>query len=262
MPACTSIRHFWQRWLNRPALISDAVWATTIAATPFLAGLGLEKEARLRSMSDAFLRAKSFEGAAGLAVSESMRAEIAAQACLLILELSLDWYRGWTGIVLYPGAFRVQHQYTDAAGVEHHFSEVRAGEAWQRGPVVLSWDAASQSVSQVGHASNVILHEFAHKLDMLDGHANGRPPLHAGMNADAWARDFADAYDHFGRQLASGTGCVLDPYAASDPAEFFAVCSEAFFIRPVEVKQDFPRIYEQLRRFYLQDPAQRLRVMS
>lgn len=262
MPASTSIRHLWQRWLRRPAHISDAVWAATITAAPFLAGLKPGEKAGLRVLADAFLRTKSFEGAAGLDVTESMRAGIAAQACLLVLELGLDWYRGWSGIILYPGAFRVEHRYTDPAGVEHHSSEVRAGEAWERGPIVLSWeDAAAQPARPAGNTSNVILHEFAHKLDMLDGHANGCPPLHAGMNADSWARDFSEAYDHLERRLAMGAGSVLDPYAASDPAEFFAVCSEAFFIRPVEVRQEFPRIYDQLRRFYLQDPAQRLPVV-
>lgn len=226
-----------------------------------MASLKPDEKARLRALADAFLHAKSFEGAAGLAVTESMRVEIAAQACLPILELGLDWYRGWSGIILYPGAFQVERRFTDSAGVEHHFSEARAGEAWARGPIVLSWDdAASRQARSMGRASNVILHEFAHKLDMLDGHANGCPPLHAGMNADTWARDFAEAYDRFERRLAMGAGSVLDPYAASDPAEFFAVCSEAFFIRPVEVREEFPRVYEQLRAFYHQDPAQRLVV--
>lgn len=230
-----------------------------VASTPFLACLSPGEQARLRVLTEAFLRAKTFEGAGGLVVTDAMRVEIAIQACLLILELGLDWYRGWLGIVLYPGDFRVEHEYTDAAGVAHQFTEVRAGEAWERGPIVLSWDAASQPAQPTGRASNVILHEFAHKLDMLDGNANGRPPLHAGMDADAWARDFADAYDNLHRRLAIGARSALDPYAASDPAEFFAVISEAFFIQPAPIREELPHIYEQLKHFYRQDPAARLR---
>src|SRR6266850_4320630 len=145
---------------------------------------------KLREMALLFLAEKEFAGAHDLAVTDEMRVSIAAQACLPVLELGLDWYAGWTGIVVYPGDFRVRRQEMDEAGVVHEWDDELAGEAMPGGPVVISWDAAAHDPLM-----NVVIHEFAHKLDMLNGTADGVPPLRAGMDRAAWKRAFAEAYE-------------------------------------------------------------------
>jgi Mlc titration factor MtfA (ptsG expression regulator) len=178
-----------------------------------------------------------------------MRVSIAAQACLPILELGLDWYAGFTGIVVYPGDFRVRRAETDEHGVVHEWDDDLAGEAMPGGPVVLSWDATAND-PQI----NVVIHEFAHKLDMLNGAADGLPPLHPGMDRAAWSAAFAEAYEGFCDALERGKDTWLDPYAAEHPSEFFAVISEAFFKQPAETRRRYPAVYDQLKLFYRQDP--------
>jgi len=179
-----------------------------------------------------------------------MRVSIAAQASLPILELGLDWYAGWTGIVVYPGDFRVRRREMDEDGVVHEWEDELAGEAMPGGPIVLSWDAAAHDP-----AMNVVLHEFAHKLDMLNGEADGVPPLHVGMDRRAWLATFEDAYEGFCDAVDRGKDTWLDPYASEHPSEFFAVVSEAFFGDPRETKRRYPGVYDQLVLFYRQDPA-------
>ena len=179
-----------------------------------------------------------------------MRVSIAAQACLPILELGLDWYSGWTGIVVYPGDFRVRREMLDEAGVMHEWDDELAGEAMPGGPVVLSWDAAAHDPYM-----NVVIHEFAHKLDMLNGEADAAPPLHAGMDRRAWLAAFEDAYEGFCDAVDRGQDTWLDPYAAEDLSEFFAVITEAFFEDGRETRRRYPDVYAQLKLFYRQDPA-------
>jgi Mlc titration factor MtfA (ptsG expression regulator) len=203
-----------------------------------------------------FLHGKQISGAHGLAVSREMQVMIAAQACILILNLGLDYHDGWVEIIVYPGGFVRDYEYADEDGVTHRVREPASGESWLGGPVVLSWEDASAAEDDAGY--NVVIHEFAHKLDMLNGDANGYPPLHPGMSRQAWSEAFSDAYATFCRAVDAGEETIVDPYAAESPAEFFAVMSEAFFLIPMPVKQHFPMIYEQLALFYRQDPAQRL----
>ncbi len=143
--------------------------------------------ARLRDLAMLFLHEKQFATAAGLELSDEMRWSIATQACILILNLDLEYYRGWSEIIVYPEQFVPRHQYVDEAGVVHEGDEPYAGEAWLGGPVILSW----ADVAGTGYPDgvNVVIHEFAHKLDMLNGDANGYPPLHADMDRSAWAAD-------------------------------------------------------------------------
>jgi Mlc titration factor MtfA (ptsG expression regulator) len=184
-----------------------------------------------------------------------MRVSIAAQACLPVLELGLDWYAGWRGIVVYPGDFRVRREEVDEHGVVHQWDDELAGEAMPGGPVVLSWDAAAHDALM-----NVVIHEFAHKLDMLNGTVDGMPPLHAGMDRRAWKRAFDEAYAGFCDALERGRDTWLDPYAAEHPSEFFAVVSEAFFCEPRETQRRYPDVYDQLKLFYRQDPAARIQT--
>jgi len=235
-------------WRRRRVLdrhrIDEALWNEATAGLPFI-----PKSEKLRELALLFLAEKQFTGAHGLEVTDAMRISIAAQACLPILELGLDWYAGFTGIVVYPGDFRVRREETDEHGVVHEWDDELAGEAMPGGPVVLSWDATANDPK-----INVVIHEFAHKLDMLNGAADGLPPLHAGMERAAWQAAFAQAYEGFCDAVERDKETWLDPYAAEHPSEFFAVISEAFFEQPAETKRRYPHVYEQLKLFYRQDP--------
>ena len=236
-------------WRRRRVLqkhrIDDALWDRATGTLPFL-----PRTPKLRELALLLLAEKEFAGTHGLEVTDEMRVAIAAQACLPILELGLEWYSGWRGIVVYPGDFRVRRSQTDEHGVVHEWDDELAGEAMPGGPVVLSWDAAAHDP-----AINVVIHEFAHKLDMLNGEANGVPPLHAGMDRRAWIAAFREAYEGFCDALERGKDTWLDPYAGEHPSEFFAVVSEAFFREPAETRRRYPDVYQQLRLFYRQDPA-------
>ena len=238
-------------WRRRRVLarhrIDDALWQRATARLGFL-----PHDSKLREMVLLFLAEKEFTGAHDLAVTDEMRISIAAQACLPVLELGLDWYAGWRGVIVYPGDFRVRRQETDEHGVVHEWDDELAGEAMPGGPVVLSWDAAAHDPLM-----NVVIHEFAHKLDMLNGRVDGMPPLHTGMDRAAWRRVFDEAYQGLCEAVERGRDTWLDPYAAEHESEFFAVFSEAFFQEPQEARRRYPDFYAQLKLFYRQDPASR-----
>ncbi len=244
-----------QQRYGRRATIPDSLWQESLAGFPYAAALPAPDRERLRQQAGQFLRAKTFEGAGGLVVTDAMRLAVALQACTLILNLDLAYYAGWQAVILYPGDFRVAREQMDEDGVVHQWSEILAGESWQQGPVILSWDTASLPEDGI----NVVLHEFAHKLDMRNGPADGYPPLPPTINPDDWAHDFQQAYDDFTRAVDRNEAVRLDAYAAESPAEFFAVLSETFFLQPQEVRDDFPAVYDRLRSFYRQDP---LRVLA
>jgi len=236
-------------WRRRRVLgrhrIEDALWREATRGLSFL-----PDSEKLKRLALLFLAEKQFVGAHGLELTDAMRVSIAAQACLPILELGLDWYSGFTGIVVYPGDFRVRRTQADEHGVVHEWDDELAGEAMPGGPVVLSWDAAANDAQM-----NVVIHEFAHKLDMLNGEADGLPPLHREMDRAAWTRAFRAAYEGFCDALERGKQTWLDPYAAEHPSEFFAVVSEAFFEHPAETRRRYPDVYEQLKLFYRQEPS-------
>ena len=204
-----------------------------------------------------FLHEKSIDGAGGLAVRDEMRMCIAAQACMLILNLDLDYYRGWVEVIVYPDEFVAEYDYVDEDGVAHHVREPMTGESWLEGPVILSWADAEQAGGGSGY--NVVIHEFAHKLDMLNGDANGFPPLHAGHEPRGLVRASSARPTRISAAgWTRGEETRIDAYAAESPAEFFAVLSEAFFEIPHAVRGDYPDVYRQLAAFYRQDPAARL----
>jgi Mlc titration factor MtfA (ptsG expression regulator) len=227
--------------------IDDSLWGSATRGLRFL-----PDSPKLRQLALLFLAEKEFAGAHDLQVTDEMRVSIAAQACLPVLELGLDWYEGWRGIVVYPGDFRVQREWVDEAGVVHQWDDQLSGEAMPGGPVVLSWDATAHDPYM-----NVVIHEFAHKLDMLNGEADGVPPLHPGMDRRAWRAAFEEAYEGFRDAVDRGKDTWLDPYAAEHLSEFFAVVTEAFFENGRETRRRYPSVYEQLKRFYRQDPAAR-----
>lgn len=169
-----------------------------------------------------------------------------------ILNLHLDYYAGWTDLIVYPGDFRVRDEYLDDAGVVHQEPRDLCGQSLAQGPMVLSWQTIREERSTADR--DLVMHECAHKLDILNGDANGFPPLHRDMSSDRWSRVFREAFERLGAAVESDEETALDPYGASDPAEFFAVVTETFFTEPRIIYEDFPDVYVELTRFYRQEP--------
>jgi MtfA peptidase len=235
--------------------IPHHVWQNVTRNIVLLQELDAVQMAHLRELTTWFLHSKAINGVQGLDVTLAMRVAVAAQACLLILNLDIDYFDNWVEVILYPGAFRVNHEQRDAIGLVHNEASVLTGEAWLRGPVILSWDDVERDTyhSQAGH--NVVLHEFAHKLDGLNGVTNGMPPLRRGMNRKGWAEALSGAYDALCLQVAAGETAYINPYAATSPAEFFAVTSEYFFTAPEILINYCPGVHRQLTLFYRQAVA-------
>ena len=247
------------RILSRHLVPLDA-FERAVGRLPILHGLTADELQRLREAATLLLHDKSFSAAGGAEVDDPMQLHIALQACLLTLNLTEDSYRGWNEIILYPDEFLRHREEMDEAGVVHHSRDILAGESWHGGPLVLS--LADVASSGQADGVNVVLHEFAHKLDMLNGDANGFPPLHRGMNAAAWADDFSNAYEDFCKRVDAGEDTAIDPYASYDPAEFFAVLTEVFFETPGLLHAEYTAVYRQLQQFYRQHPLQRLEGLA
>jgi Mlc titration factor MtfA (ptsG expression regulator) len=248
--------HWRRTWILKHASFDESGWRRTVDRYSFVRVLPDAELARLRQLVILFLHEKAIHGAGGLAIRDEIRMAIAVQACILILHLDPACYRGWSEVIVYPGQFVAQYEYMDEDGVVHHIREPMTGESWLKGPVILSWE--DTEAADRGGGYNVVIHEFAHKLDMLNGDANGFPPLHAGMSREAWSRAFSAAYEDFCRRLDRGERTEIDPYAADNPAEFFAVTSEAFFEIPHALQASYAEVYRQLVLFYQQDPLLRL----
>ncbi len=240
-------------------LLPDDTWQWLVEDHPILAGLGAEELARLRQLSTLFLHEKVFEGADGLELTDAMREVIAVQACLPVLGLGLEYYENWKTTVVVPDVFVEEHTSFDSAGVVHEWDEDKSGESWDTGPVLLSWKDVE--ASGWGDGYNVIIHEAAHRLDMLDGEVNGRPGLHPGMDPAEWLTVFSAAYADLRRRAArKKRRLAIDPYAIEDDGEFFAVTSEYFFEQPGVLGGKYPDVYRLLCSFYRQDPRARMRA--
>ncbi|MBL8496740.1 hypothetical protein ABF87_00835 [Nitrosomonas sp. JL21] len=249
-----SIKNWRRDQILQHEAIPDSLWFKLINLH-CLKGLDPDELTRLRALATLFVHDKTISGAHGLEITDEMRVMIALQACLLILNLDLEYYRNWVQIILYPGEFLLEYEYVDESGVAHFVRDAASGEAWSAGPVILSWYDVINA--KPGH--NVAIHEFAHKIDMLHEGANGCPELHANMSAYQWHDIFSAAYEHFCAQVDQHHETAIDPYATESPAEFFAVMSEMFFEQPLVLQQHYPAVYEQLMLFYRQDPAKRWR---
>ena len=249
------------RWRRARAVerqaIDDVLWQRVVSRLSFLRALSPDEQRRLRELTALFLDRKPVSGAGGLELTREMQLVIAAQACLLVLNLDFELYDDWVEVIVYPDEFIAEHEYMSEDGVMHRVRAPLSGEAWERGPVILSWVDAQ--AADGGDGYNVVLHEFAHKIDMRNGAANGFPPLHAGMDRAAWADTFGAAFADFRARLDRREETPLDEYAAEDPAEFFAVLSELFFERPGALHAMYPAVYGQLAAFYRQDPLARMR---
>lgn len=247
--------------------LPEALWRETLASQPCLDRLAADEKRRLRQLTEAFLAEKQFASAGGIDLSDAICTSIAAQGCLLILNLGLESYRDWVGIIVYPDEFVIPRRVEDEFGVVHEYDDVASGEAWEGGPLLVSWRDALMA----GDGYNVVIHEFAHKLDMLNGEADGIPPLPAGLSRREWESTLLAAYDDFcarvdaaeEREEASADDDAaleiagLDSYAAENTGEFFAVMSETFFEAPDVLRSEYPAFYTLLSRFYKQDPAAR-----
>jgi Mlc titration factor MtfA (ptsG expression regulator) len=242
----------------REARLDEAAWNREMVAYSFTRALDDSERARLKQWVILFLAEKPINGAGNLIIDNGARLAIAIQACMLILNLDLDWYKSWTEVIIYPGEFVARREEVDEAGVVHVIEEPMSGESWEFGTVVLSWTDVQKAGQGDGY--NVVIHEFAHQIDMLNGDANGFPPLHKEMKREPWAKAFSEAYEHFCKQVDDGQDTAIDEYAAENPAEFFAVISEAFFEIPLVVRDAYPAVYQQLAQFYRQDTAARVAV--
>ena len=251
---------FIRQWLDRRLIerhsITAAEWQLAITHLPLLDHLDETEHKRLRELAVLFLHRKSIDGAHGLEITRHMALVIALQACLPVLALGIEAYDGWSSVVVYPSGFVSKRVERDEFGVEHHVSESLSGEAWLEGPVILSWDDTEYAGIEDGY--NLVIHEFAHKLDMQNGSANGFPPLHEGMDGDDWTRAFSEGFDRLQQLCEHGDEIGIDCYAVTSPAEFFAVLSETFFEQPEILHQRFAAVYAQMKLYYRQDPLARL----
>ncbi|MET0023677.1 MAG: M90 family metallopeptidase [Sedimenticola sp.] len=248
------LKTWWRQRIISRSTISNAKWQGVISSLPLLRRLSPSEQQRLRELAILFLHQKKFYGAQGLEVTQEMALSIALQACLPILNLGIDWYQGWVTIIVYPGGFVPDRVMVDEYGLEHRVRTPLSGEAWEDGPVILSWEDVQAGSMQDG--SNVVIHEFVHKLDMLNGKADGFPPLHDDMEPAHWTDIFTEAYTDFQRKVEAGEITSIHQYAASQPAEFVAVLSEVFFEQPGVIMREYPEVYEKLRTFFRQDPLQ------
>ena len=252
-----SLRRYRRNRVLRNAALPDALWNEARNALPFLAVYSDEELARLRDLVVLFLDAKSIVGAQGHEVTPLQRTIIAIQACVLVLNLDLELFDGFENVVVYPGEFVPGWEYEDEYGVVHRRDDALAGEAMEGGPVILSWPDVADSADWDETQMNLVIHEFAHKIDMSDGGANGAPPLRDSAARLDWQRVMRAAYADFVRRVDAGEETAIDPYAAESPEEFFAVLSEVFFAEPTLLRDEYPDVYHEFARFYRQDLAQR-----
>lgn len=238
--------------------IPPGPWRELCRDQPELAGLSAEACERARVLAGRFLAGRPFYGGDGFVPDDAMQMRIAGLAVVPVLELGLDWLAGIRSVIVYADAFHVDHEETDEVGVVHHVRDLRAGEAWSHGTLVLSWaDIEAGLDPDHDHGLSVVIHEIAHFLDGVNGAENGFPPLARGQSRAQWTQAFQAGFDRLNRQVDAGELTGIDPYAASHPAEFFAVLSEYFFRRPETLYHFDATIYALLAGFYRQDPLAR-----
>ena len=247
------------RWREDRALARldlDDAWLAAVADWQVVERYGQRGQAHLKDTALRFLLQKQFVGGRDTVVTDAMRLKVATMAAVPVLNIGLDWYRGWSTVVIYEEAFIPTGDWEDEYGIVHARHEPLSGEAWLQGPVILSWEDVQAASSEDGY--NVVIHEMAHKLDMLSEGPNGAPPLHRDMNPDAWRREFTHAWDELTDRVKRDLPVPVDPYALEDTGEFFAVVSECFFEAPQRLQEAWPDVYGQLTRFYRQDPLERV----
>ncbi|MFB9067260.1 hypothetical protein B1808_04730 [Pseudofulvimonas gallinarii] len=241
-------------WLKRrsePPVISDEAWFDACADIRWLDRLPPGLLDSLRALSARFLRDKCITGSHDLELDDDDRLRIAILACLPVTRLGYDWLRGWSQVIVYQGQFRVRRSWhDDDTGVVTEDEDWLAGEAWHQGPLILSLEDILADLDAPYDGFNLVAHEVAHKLDMLDGACDGVPPLPDRATALRWQAIFSDEYRRFCKAVDAGEETVMDPYAAEAPDEFFAVASETFFSAPDLLAAGHPALHAELRAFY------------
>lgn len=238
-----------RRLRRGPPDIDPLLWQRVMAATPWCRALDPSRQQRLLALVARFLDRKAITPVGDLVLDDVHRLQLAALCCLPLLEFGAEGLRGWSQLLVYPDAFRVGRTHVDAAGVLHEWDDELIGEAWEQGPVILSWADVAADLADPGAGYCVAVHEIAHKLDVLDGVLDGTPPLPAAWQR-AWATDFQQAYDALARDVDRGRRTLIDAYAAEAPEEFFAVCSEYHFSDPRRLRRAMPKVAAHLERFY------------
>lgn len=242
----------WLRGSARP--IDDELWQRAIPRCPWASALDSARQGRLRELATTFLHQKRITAIDGLVLEPVDEVLLALLCCLPLLEVGAAGLRGWSQLIIYPGAFGVRRSHMDDTGVLHEWDDELIGEAWEAGPLILSWADVQADLADPGAGYCVAIHEMAHKLDALDGVLDGTPPLPRAWQRQ-WAADFQRSYDRLCARVDAGQDTAIDPYAAEAPEEFFAVTSEYHFSDPVLLARELPEVAAHLRRFYGEIPA-------
>lgn len=248
------MRRLLQRFKRTPDIDPD-LWRAARERVPWVAALDHDRDTRLHALASSFLAAKTITPVAGLSLDDTQRVQLAALCCLPLIEFGNEGLHGWSQLIVYPDAFRVNRSHVDASGVLHEWDDELIGEAWESGPVILSWADIEADLAAPREGFCVAVHEIAHKLDILDGALDGTPPLPRAWQRE-WARDFQFAYDAMAREVDAGRETAIDSYAAEAPEEFFAVCSEYHFSDSRLLREAMPMVASHLERFYGVSPLQ------
>jgi Mlc titration factor MtfA (ptsG expression regulator) len=250
---------WWRQWRRKRTLerrpIPDELWRLTLARFPFVAARDQADLGALREMATLFLAEKEFAGTRGLDITDEMAIAIAAQACLPALKLGLEWLDGFVGIVVHEDAVVARREVEDDDGVVHAFDEELAGEAMSGGPVMLAWRDVDEAGQSAADGYNVVVHEFAHVIDMRGGITAGLEKIDPASERGLWLNALAEEYETFADAVERDESTFLDPYGAEALEEFFAVAAEAFFVAPAELAAEQPRVYALLKDFFRQDPV-------
>lgn len=244
------------RWWRQRKLaqvpIDVAAFEATVCLLPGLQALPAADQQRLLAYVRAFLLDKTIVGAHDFALDTAMRTRIATLACWPVLALGYDWLAGWHEVIVYPEGFQARRiDHDEDTGVVHEWDEELAGESWDQGPLIVSWEDLCTDLAQPEDLQNIVVHEVAHKLDARKGYADGGPPLPPGMDAGQWARVFQRDYDALCALVdRDESQAPIDPYASSAPEEFFAVCSEYHFLAPALLQSAYPEVAALLAQFY------------
>ena len=231
-------------------------WETILKQNvPLYSRLPDEMQRELRGLINIFLHEKQFEGCGGLEITDEIRVTVAGQACILLLNRKTDFYPRLTSILVYPGAYVAKEVWRTSAGFEVEEDSVRLGESWASGTVVLAWDSIKHGAWDWKDGHNIVMHEFAHRLDQQDGTADGAPILEQRSRYVTWARTLSREYEQLQKKVKRGRKTVMDDYGATDPAEFFAVATETFFEKSRQMKKKHPELYAELHSYYKLDPA-------
>jgi Mlc titration factor MtfA (ptsG expression regulator) len=220
-----------------------------------------DERSRLEHVIQVLIAEKTWEGCGGLQMTDEIRVCIAAQAALLLLEIDHDYYRNVDSILVYPSGYVLPRATSIGGGAVAEEQVPVLGSARLGGPVILAWDSVREGGRNARDGRNVVYHEFAHKLDMLDGMVDGTPELADDEEFQAWVSVMTREYDELCEDARNGRKSLLDKYGATNVGEFFAVATEAFFEKPTQMKEGHPALYQVLQDFYGQDPAERLALV-